>query len=257
MTSLCARGVTFGYRRDAPPVLRDVDLDLDPGVTVLLGPNGAGKSTLARVLIGLARPWRGTVRIDGRDLGAMRARERARRIAFVAQRPDVASAFSVREVVALGCYAFARAEKPILRALGAMALEDLADEPFATLSVGQQQRVTIARALAQCYAMEAPGVLLADEPFSAMDPSHAAGASDVVRRLAAETGVAALLVLHDFTLARRLADRAVVLRAGGTVEAGGAVGEVLTPEVLERVFHVPFHCCSTPGGPALVPGSPP
>lgn len=252
MTVVRVTDVTFGYRRGAP-VLCGVSAEIGPGVTVLVGPNGAGKSTLVRVLMGVSRAWSGRVEIDGRDVDSLGAKERARRVAFVAQRPDVAAAFSVREVVALGRYAFGGGEGAVDRALERMELGGLGAAPFATLSVGQQQRVTIARALAQVDGMQGAGALLADEPFSAMDPAHCAAAAGVVRKLGAQ-GASVLLVLHDFTLARRLADRAVVLDQEGRVVAQGAAEKVLEPGVLEGVFGVAFHECRTPGGVALIAG---
>jgi iron complex transport system ATP-binding protein len=220
----------------------------------LLGPNGAGKSTLVRLLMGAAKPWAGRVSIDATPVRSLDARARARRIALVSQRPDIAAAFSVREVVALGCYAFGHHAGPIERALERMSLDAHADTPFAQLSVGQQQRVTIARAVAQLDSMERPGVLLADEPFSAMDPAHAAHAAGMIRELGAG-GVAVLLVLHDFAMARRLADSAIVLDRLGAVASEGPGREVLVPTILERTFDVAFDECATPEGTVLVAGT--
>ena len=251
--TLTATGVTFGYRRGVE-VLRGVSVEIGPGVTVLLGPNGAGKSTLARVLMGMAHPWEGRVQIDGRNIGAMRARERARRVAFVPQRPEVSTSFTVREVVGLGRYALGANEAAVSRAVARMELAGLENEVFAALSVGQQQRVTIARALAQMEGGQGR-TLLADEPFSAMDPAHCRAAAGVMIELA-RAGAGVLLVLHDFTLARRVADRAVILSRDGRVAAAGAAGEVLTPTILEGVFGVSFHESETPGGLALLPAGP-
>lgn len=253
MTALRATELTFGYRRDVP-VLREVSAEIGPGVTVLLGPNGAGKSTLVRVLMGMARAWRGRVEIDGRGVGAMGARERARRMAFVPQRPEVSAAFTVREVVALGRYAIGPSDASVSHAIQRMELAGLEGEAFAALSVGQQQRVTIARALAQMDGHQG-GLLLADEPFSAMDPAHCRAAAGVIADLA-RAGAGVLLVLHDFTLARRVADRAVILGRDGRVAAAGSAGDVLTPPTLEGVFGVPFHECETPGGRALLAAGP-
>ena len=241
MTVITANDVTFGYERGAP-VLRDVTVEIGPGVTVLLGPNGAGKSTLTRLLIGVARPWRGRIEIDGAPIGTLGVRRRARRLAFVAQRPEVAAAFSVREVVGLGRFAVGRNDGAIDRALERMDLGALASRAFGELSVGQRQRVTIARALAQLDGGEGSGALIADEPFSAMDPAYCRDGAGVVRGLARE-GASVLLVLHDFTLASRIADRVILLDAEGACErpwpeGGGARRRDAGARVRRRVPRV-------------------
>ena len=253
MTVVRARDVTFGYRRGVR-VLRSVSAEIGPGLTVLLGPNGAGKSTLARLLMGFVRPWKGRAEIDGKPVETLNARERARRVGFVSQRPEVAAAFRVREVVALGRYGVGPDESAVSSALERMELADLARRAFATLSVGQQQRVTIARALAQIDGSPTPA-LIADEPFSAMDPAHSLRAAGIVSELG-RSGASVLLVLHDFTLARRIADRAILLDSEGNAASTGPAAEVLTPRLLERVFGVAFHECQTPGGAALVSAGP-
>lgn len=268
---LKTRGLTFAYRPGAP-VLQDVTLAFAPGcVTAIIGPNGAGKSTLLRLLAGVATPTSGQAQHRGVDLARMDPRERARRIAYVAQRPEVGVAFTVREVVALGRFARHDANQPTGRAAieRAMALLDLgvhAEQPFATLSVGQQQRVSLARALAQLDESKAdaehlgfgPGaVLLADEPVAAMDPRHALGAMDLFTRTAA-MGVTVVVVLHDLSLALRVAPRVALLACGGTLAVDGPTHDTLTPSNLFRLFGVRFAELIGPDGTrALVPSREP
>lgn len=255
MSGLAAHDVTFGY--SAPDVvLRGVSVGVTPGITALLGPNGAGKTTLLRLLAGAARPQHGRLTIDDRALRSLSPPQRAARMAYVAQRPEVAAAFAVREVVALGRYALGESRSAVDRALEIMSLGTLADRAFATLSVGQQQRVALARALAQLDGHDVEGrFLLADEPFSAMDPAHERHAAGVLMDLASR-GVGVLLVLHDFTLARRIAERGVLLGRDGRVAATGASDEVLTPEPLEEVFGTPFEEVATSSGRAILSRSP-
>lgn len=252
--SIRAESISFSYGKSAP-VFEGLDFELGEGVTVVLGPNGAGKSTLVRVLMGASPPTNGRVEIDGRSVHRMPATERARRLAYVSQRPSVASAFSVREVIALGRFALTPDEEAVEAQIAALALEDFADRPFASLSVGEQQRASLARALAQLHREDdSPErrVLLADEPTSAMDPRWVAHTTRVIRGLPG-LEIDALIVLHDFTLASRLADRIVVLDADGRIACDGSPDEALEVGRLSKVFGTPFLSVQTPSGRIVTP----
>ncbi|MEQ9616499.1 MAG: ABC transporter ATP-binding protein [Phycisphaerales bacterium] len=252
--TLAIRGMTFGYT-PARRVFEEMSFDLPRGLTVVLGPNGAGKSTLLRLLLGSLNPAKGTIELDGEPVRSLDAPARAARIAYVSQRPSVASAFTVREVVALGRYALAADSEIIEAQIQSLSLASMAERVFASLSVGEQQRVSLARALAQLHSVDedAPRrVLLADEPTSAMDPRWVAHTTPVLRSLPAR-GIDALIVLHDFTLAARLADAVLVLDGDGRIDAIGPPDETLRPDRLERVFGTPFTRHDTPEGPFLAP----
>lgn len=230
-------------------VLRDISFAIEPGtVTGVLGPNGAGKSTLLRLLLGLLRPTTGRILLDDEALETFSRRAFASRIAYVAQRPDVAFDFSVEAVVAMGRYAqnCASGDGATRRALARMEIADRASDAFMTLSAGQQQRVAMARALAQ---LDSPctqsRVLLADEPVSAMDPKHALLAMKVMRELAG-AGVAVVVVLHDLALAARVCDRAILLGEDGGLIACGATTAVVTRESLARAFGLDFASVADP-----------
>ena len=249
-----AAGVRFAYRRGAGggEVLRGVDVRVGSGggarVTAVLGPNGAGKSTLLRVMAGLLDPTGGEVRLFGEAMRSVPARERARRVAYVAQRPEVAAAFTVREVVAMATHARGGGDGgAVERALGVCALGEMGGRVFGELSAGQQQRVALSRAVAQLDGVEGGGVLLADEPVSAMDPRHVSSSFGVMRGLC-DRGVGVLVVLHDVALAARVAERAVVLGGDGAVAASGEAGEALSAAVLERVYGVGFREVEAGGG---------
>jgi len=236
---LRAEQVDFAYRRGRP-VLRGVGIDLPTGaMTAIVGPNGSGKSTLLRLLLGILEPGAGRVLLEGRPIHQFSPRERARRIAYVAQRPRLEFGFSVRQAVGLGCFATGSADGTVRAALTQMDVLDLADEPFALLSVGQQQRVALARALAQLRAGAVPGALLADEPTSAMDPAHVVHAMETLTRVAGQDHAVGV-VLHDLGLAARYAHRVLVLDATGRVAGAGSADQTLVPERLEPVFGIAF-----------------
>ena len=252
--TLCARELAFGYD-PARPVFEGLTLGFEEGVTVILGPNGAGKSTLVRLLMGALKPDRGVVELHGDPVRGLRAPARAARLAYVAQRPSVASAFTVREVVALGRYALSLDEGAIDLSIDRLGLGPFAGRVFASLSVGEQQRVSLARALAQLHKDgddDPRRVLLADEPTSAMDPRWVAHCAGVIRSLPS-LGIDPVVVLHDFTLASRLADRVIVLDQNGAVACDGAPGDALDPAKLGEVFGTLFSRFETADGPVIHP----
>lgn len=219
-------------------------------IVALVGPNGAGKSTLLRVLAGDSPPTVGRVLIDGRPIGTYRPRDLARRRAVLPQQTVLPFAFTVREVVEMGRFARRDEEDPeaIGRALAATEASHLADQVFSTLSLGEQARVSLARVLAQ----EAP-ILLLDEPTAALDLRHQGIIMDLARRMAHAGGIS-VVVLHDLNLAATWADR-IVLIADGSVVADGPPIEVLTGDLLSRVYACPVSVVSHPvhGGPLILP----
>jgi len=232
--SIAIEHVDFAYGRLA--VLHDVSARAERGrITAVLGPNAAGKSTLLRCIIGALRPLRGSVSIDGQQIQAMGVQQRAHRIAYVPQRSTVSAAFTVRQVVELGRYALPPASARIDQAVSMLDLIDVANRPYPDLSVGQQQRVTLARALAQ---LEPHGHLILDEPTSAMDLHHIAQCLHVLRRLASE-GATILLAMHDLSLAASIADDAWLLD-GGRLVAAGPTCDVMEIERLRAIFRVNF-----------------
>jgi iron complex transport system ATP-binding protein len=258
---LAAAAASFAYRPGAP-VLRSIDVRVQAGrVTAVIGPNGAGKSTLLRLLVGIVRPASGAITLQGADLSLMTHKHRARRIAYIPQRTSVAFAYTVRQYVALGRYSAAVRDDAgaVDRALARMDLHSRADDPVPELSAGQQQRAAFARALAQLDQRPAPEgtrALLADEPVAAMDPLHAQLSMRVLREQAA-AGLAVGVVLHDMSLALRWCDDAVLLAADGRIAAQGTARDVLSPDILQKVFGVGFVRLEDPASAAaaIVPAA--
>ncbi len=239
-TTLSAESVCYSFdgRRD---FLVDVSLTATSGECWgIVGPNGAGKSTLLRLLGALSKPSGGTVRLDGVSLEAMRATERAMRIAYLPQRVPAAPGLTAGEVVLLGRYphrglGLFESANDVARARDAMALTEtaaFADRRLASLSGGEAQRVHLAAALAQD-----PEVLLLDEPTTALDWRHQLAIFEILRRMADDRGVGVVVVTHDMNLAGRYCDRVLLMNQGRSV-CQGSVADVLRPEVLAPVFDV-------------------
>ncbi|NKX90461.1 ABC transporter ATP-binding protein [Nocardia coubleae] len=244
--------VRFGY--GGRITLDNISFRADPGSTVgLIGPNGSGKSTLLRLLYRALRPAGGTITIDATPVGTLRGRDLATRLAVVAQESPPDTPITVAETVLLGrapwvgaFQGYSRADRiTAAAALARVGARDLADRPFATLSGGERQRVLIARALAQ----QADHLLL-DEPTNHLDIRYQHELLALVRGLDKTTTI---VVLHDLNLAARYCDHLVLLD-NGRVAAAGRVDEVLTPETLEPVYHIPVRRTTAFGATQLLFG---
>jgi iron complex transport system ATP-binding protein len=252
---LALQDLTAGYHRR--PVLHDVTLTVEPGtVLAVIGPNGAGKSTLIKTISGVLTPLRGSVTLGGESVSGMAEAERARRAAVVPQGGYLPRSFTVAQTVLLGRTPYlgwlgrprAADQAAVQAALRRTDLAGMADRLVGELSGGEQQRVLLARALAQ----DAP-VLLLDEPTTFLDLGHQTAILQLVRRLAAERGLAVLVVMHDLNLAAAFADRLALL-AGGVVQAAGAPGEVLTPGRIAAAFGVAVEVARAgDGAPVILP----
>ena len=195
--------------RGGRPVLREVDLTIGEGATAVLGPSGSGKSTLLRLLNRLADPDAGTVCFRGEDVRSLDPLELRRNACLVPQLPAPLPG-SVAENVSYGPRLAGR-EADVERCLELAGLRsDYAPRETDRLSVGEQQRVMLARALALD-----PEVLLLDEPTSALDEDARAGVEETIGRLVDQLSVSAVIVTHDREQAARLAGRTVELADGG------------------------------------------
>jgi polar amino acid transport system ATP-binding protein len=212
-------------------VLRGIDLEVEAGeVVCVIGPSGSGKSTLLRCVNLLEAPTSGTVIVDGVeltdpecDLDAVR-----RRIGMVFQQFNLFPHVSVLSNVTIAQRkvlrrSAAEAEKVARVNLERVGLSDKVDAYPAQLSGGQQQRVAIARALAM-----GPSVMLFDEPTSALDPELVGDVLAVMRGLAVE-GMTMMVVTHEMSFAREVADRVIFMDGGVIVEEGPAAELIGSP----------------------------
>lgn len=233
------QGLTAGY--PGRTVLRDVTFSVNTGsVTAIIGPNGSGKSTLLKTLCGILSPERGSIRLDGADLAALSAGERAKKVSYLAQGPRIPE-MTVRQLVRHGRFPYLRYPRRYSRedlaiaeaAMSQMQLTELGDTPLAQLSGGQRQSAYIAMSLAQ----QTPVVLL-DEPTAFQDVAHRIALMEQAAALAA-AGKTVLLVLHDLSLALEYAHQVVVLSDGAVVTRGSPEA-VFRSGWLDRVFSVKF-----------------
>jgi zinc transport system ATP-binding protein len=218
--------VTFAYGH-APPVLRDVDLEVERGEFVAIaGPNGGGKTTLVRVVVGLEQPTSGRVELMVRKVGYLPQRTQA----------GIDAPVTVRELVTTGRASRTRLVGPlspadrvsVQDAIDRVGLSPHADRRLTTLSGGQQQRAFIAKALAAD-----PELLVLDEPTTGVDVEAQDAIAALLQRLRSELEMTILYVSHEFGAVERFVERIVLVR-GGIVFDG-------PPSALPGVWHDPSH----------------
>jgi iron complex transport system ATP-binding protein len=224
--------------RGAACILESVDMDVRAGELVgLIGPNGAGKTSLLRILAGLLPPSAGQIIYGERELAALKPRERARLVSYLAQSEGAYWPIRVGALVELGRLPHrdraseAEDHAAVARALDVVGMADFRDRSFDTLSGGEQARALLARAL----AVEAP-ILLADEPTAALDPYHQLQIMELLRA-SAQAGAGIVAVLHDIGLAYRYCHRIVLLADGQTI-ADGKPEDVLSDANIAAAYGV-------------------
>ena len=253
---LTIENLNAGY--NGRKVLHDINLKVPQGAVIaLIGPNGSGKTTLIRAISGILNPESGKVLYNGQDLTKISIQERSKLIAVVPQIRNLPPAFSVYEVVALGRTPYLNwfgitsgpDHEIVNQSMAQVDLLEMADRNIAELSGGEQQRVMLARALAQ----QTP-VLVMDEPTSHLDLQYQVSFLKNVHRLAhpseqeIQNGFeprAALVAIHDLNLLANFADQVALMVEGQLVKLG-TPAEVLQPDILSGVYHLPLTTLQDP-----------
>lgn len=241
MTGLQLAQVQVGYRdgRTRTVVLPEVTATARRGeFTALIGPNGTGKSTLLRTVAGLQPAFGGSILLDGARLDRLSAPERARLQAIVLTERVAPGRLTAWEMVALGRHPHTgflgrldeRDEQLVAQSLAAVGVDRLAERDISELSDGERQRVMTARALAQ-----RPRLLLMDEPSAFLDAPGRVALAGLLRRVAREQDVVAVVSTHEVELALQVADRIWLLDRGGVLHSG-TPEEVVASGLLGRVF---------------------
>ena len=238
-TVIDIKDAVVSYREDI--ALRGVSLEVASGEFVgIIGPNGAGKTTLLTLVNGLGKLLSGRVRVLGNSLSRGNGRSLRKRVGYVAQveNVDPRMPMNVREVVMIGRYGvlglFRRPGKHdwevVDEMLELVGITHLARRPIGHLSGGEQQRVAIARCLAQ-----EPELFLLDEPTASLDWKAKAEILDLVRKIHDSRQLTTLFVTHDLSCLPVACDR-IVLMKEGLIWTEGAPGALLTDENLSRLY---------------------
>ncbi len=218
-------------------ILKGIDFEAnDKEFIGIIGPNGSGKSTLLRCIYRVLAPTGGAVYLDGKKLDSYRVNESAKKIAVVAQHNYYNFDFSVKEVVLMGRAPHKRTlerdnaeDYAIVRnALQTVGMGDFEERSFSTLSGGEQQRIILARALAQ----QTPCLIL-DEPTNHLDIKYQLQLMDIVKEL----NRTVISAVHDLNIAAMYCDRLYVVKKGRIV-AQGTPHEILTPKLIRDIYEV-------------------
>jgi ABC-2 type transport system ATP-binding protein len=227
------RGLTKRY--GAVTAVDHISFTVEPGTTVaLLGGNGAGKTTTIAMLLGLIESSEGEVRVFGADMSRNRY-DVAQRMNFQSPYVDLPARLTVRQnlTVYSGLYGIANAEERIASVAAHLQIDTLLDRPTGKLSAGQKTRVGLAKAL-----LNAPELLLLDEPTASLDPDTADWIRRKLKDYATSRNATLLIASHNMAEVERLADRVILLQAGRIIEDGTpkALIENYGRETLEDVF---------------------
>lgn len=217
----------------------DMSFTLEEGMWLMLvGPNGAGKSTLIEAVSG-GVIYDGKILLNGKDLRSLKPAQRARKIGVLAQRNLPGYAFTVEEVVRLGCYARSPGffsgpdpgqEERVENALELTGMTALRRADMLTLSGGETQRVF----LAQVFAQD-PKLLILDEPANHLDLKYQQHIFSLIQEWLKEPGRTVLSVVHDLSLARHYGSHAILMDHGGSISQG-LIRDVMTPGNLQQVY---------------------
>jgi iron complex transport system ATP-binding protein len=249
--AVALRKVSFRYGPSDPWALDEVCAEIPAkSITALLGPNGSGKSTLLHLVLGLLNPSKGAIQLLGRNQYEYTRREASRILGLVPQDEHVAFDLSVLEYVLLGRAPYLNLlEKPrrddrliARKALVTAGIASLEERSVPSLSGGERQLATIARALAQ-----QPVILLLDEPTSHLDLANARRALNVLRSLK-QSGKTVVLTTHDPNAAASIADHVILLRSG-KVLCSGPAADALTSEHLSSTYGVEVEVLQVRGRP--------
>ncbi|MCW3136048.1 MAG: ABC transporter ATP-binding protein [Canidatus Methanoxibalbensis ujae] len=252
MVKLRIKDVEFSYGSN--PVLEGVSFDVNDGeILGIIGPNGAGKSTLLRCMNRILKVRKGVIMIDGKNISDFSRIELARIMGYVPQSTHQIFPNTVFDTILMGRRPHLGWKcgeidiKKVLETIEMLNIVDLAMRDITELSGGQQQKVFIARALAQ-----EPEVLILDEPTSNLDIKHQLEVMNIISKIVKERGITAVMAVHDLNLASRYVDRIIMMHAG-KIFAVGNPSDVLTEENIRKVYGVEAIVGEHDGRPFILP----
>lgn len=233
----------IGFSAGHKSILRDVSVEIKQGLfTAVVGPNGAGKSTLLKIVAGELQPGAGQVKVLEKLLHHFSPRELSKIRSVLSQNNTVAFPFSAEEVVELGLHIHRLTRSEINHIVDDVmheaGVEHLRHRLYPTLSGGEQQRVQLARALAQVWDESVfPRYLLLDEPTNNLDLAHQHAILFAARKMCSHN-LGVMAIVHDLNLAAQYADTIIFMK-DGVVHSAGSPEKVMTKDIIEHVFNHP------------------
>lgn len=233
----------ISYKAGQKDIVRNCSLQVQPGTfTAIVGPNGAGKTSLLRIISNEITRYKGTVSINGHAVSKINGKALSLIRAVLPQHTTVNFPFTIEQVIEIGRYAHrttqAQNSAILEEVIQLTSLSPYRGRTYQTLSGGEQQRVQLARVMAQLWDdADFPKYLLLDEPTSSLDIAQQHALLTLSKSLC-KKGIGVLAVLHDLNLASQYADEALFLKGGETI-AAGSIHDVMNREVIEETFSYP------------------
>jgi len=253
--NITIQNLTFSY--NSTPTLNNVSLQLhESEVLGMAGPNGSGKSTLLKCINKILEPKQGKILLDQQPITKINRLEIAKKIGYAPQSTNSSETISVFEMVLMGrrphitWQSSQKDEEKVWKALKTLSIEKLATRNYHELSGGEQQRVIVARSIAQ----EAK-VLLLDEPTSNLDIRHQLEVMDLTRKLVLNENLAAAIAIHDLNLAARFCDKIIMMKEGKIFATGQTI-TVLTAENIRDVYGIEVIINYYKNTPYIIPITP-
>lgn len=228
-------------------ILDDVSLKILPGkITALMGPNGAGKSSLIKIISGLTKPDSGTVKINGKNINDINNLELARTRSLLSQKTNISFPFTSFEIVMMGRNPHIKINetpedyKIVREAIKLVGADDLKNQNYTNLSGGEQQRINLARVIAQVMGGKSKNkFILLDEPNNSLDLKHQFQMMKILKNLA-KKGFGIFLIIHDLRLAKDFADEVSLIK-NGKIKFTGKPKKVLTNKNIKNIFEVSYN----------------
>lgn len=242
--------ISFGYDKKSMLVSNLSANIAKGGITSVIGPNGSGKSTLLSLLTKLNKPFGGSILIDGREIGMIKGKSFAKKVACVFQINDGNRDLTVEEFVSYGRTPYKNGfgslseedDKIIADAIADTGLSGMKDKRLCNMSGGEMQRAYIAMALCQ-----QPEILFLDEPTSYLDMYYQIEVLEIIKRINREKGITVIMVLHDINQALRYSDDIIVMK-DGAIMASGAANKIIDEKLIVRVYGVECRRLNMPDG---------
>ena len=232
-------GLSVGYEGDS--IIENIDLEIGKGeIVTLIGPNGAGKSTILKTISKQLEPVSGAVYVSGRELREFGSSELAKVLSLLLTERIDPEYMTGRDIIETGRYPYTgkmgilneKDHAVVDGIIKLLRISELAERPFRKLSDGQKQRILIGRALAQ-----EPEILILDEPMSYLDIRHKLELIEILKKLRSEKNITIVMSLHEFELARVIADKVICVGEEG-ISRAGKPEDVLQSSVIKELYGI-------------------